>query len=68
LGVDAGLEVIGRVGIGDVPGSFATTAIAVGTPAALADLAGEPGWAPVTAGGETWTDDHADVLGALSGL
>jgi hypothetical protein len=68
LGRDAGLEVIGRVGIGDVPGSFTTTAVAIGTPEALADLAAVPGWAPIPAAGETWTDDHADVLGALSGL
>jgi SAM-dependent methyltransferase len=65
LAEDAGLEALVRVGIGDVVGSLQSTAVAVGTPAALARLAGEEGWRPATASGPVWTDDHADVLSVL---
>jgi hypothetical protein len=64
LAADAGLDAVARTGIGDVPGSFVTTAVAIGSPGALAGLAGD-GWEPVEPGGALWTDDHADVLSAL---
>jgi hypothetical protein len=67
LAEDAGLDVVARHGIGDVPGALVTTAVAVGTPAALDELH-ELGWETVAPGGALWTDDHADVLGALSSL
>jgi spermidine synthase len=68
LAADASLHALSRVGIGDVPGSSLTTVVALGSPAALADLAAADGWAAPEAAGAVWTDDHADVLSALSGL
>ena len=68
LATDASLDALSRTGIGDLPGSAVTTVVALGSPAALADLAAADGWAAPEGGGAVWTDDHADVLSALSGL
>jgi spermidine synthase len=67
LAEDAGLSAVARHGIGDVPGASVTTAVAVGEPDDLAALEAR-GWRPVPPSGTLWTDDHADVLGALVSL
>ncbi len=35
-------------------------------PEALADYTADAGWSPAPIGGSLWTDDHANVLGALT--
>lgn len=58
---------LGRTGAGTVEGSLLTTAVAVGPDGpAMAALRAMEGWHPVPPGPALWTDDRADVLGALS--
>lgn len=60
-----GLEARTRFGIGDVDGALAATAVAVGPPEAIEALEAMDGWVRAEPSGAVWTDDHADVLGAL---
>jgi hypothetical protein len=48
-----------------VEGAFPTHAVAMGEPGTLDGLAELPNWHPIEPGDDVWTDDHADVLGAL---
>ena len=65
LADDAGLQAVVRVGHGDVAGSLESTAVALGTPEAVARLEAVDGWRPAASSGPVWTDDHADVLSVL---
>lgn len=65
LAHDAGLASLVGHAVPSVDGATPTDAVAVGDPAALAELAELPNWQPGTPGPEVWTDDRADVLGAL---
>jgi spermidine synthase len=67
LAEDAGLESLGRVGMSAVDGSQLTFAVVIGPQGPTMDALGRTaGWVPLRAGPSLWTDEHADVLGALS--
>jgi SAM-dependent methyltransferase len=68
LAADASLTALTRSGRGAGEGAADTTAVAVGSDRALAGLRATPGWVPVPAGSDLWTDERADVLGALTSL
>ncbi len=66
LADDAGLTSLGRIGIGSVEGSSLTSVVVVGAAGPTMDtLRGMKDWVPLVPGTSLWTDDHADVLGAL---
>ena len=48
-----------------VDGAFPTDAVAMGEAGTLDGLAELPNWRPIEPGPSVWTDDDADVLGAL---
>jgi len=65
LAADAGLETLGRIGKGSVDGSEQSDVVVIGRGPTMDALARTAGWAPIRPGPSLWTDDHADVLGAL---
>lgn len=65
LADDAGLVAMTRTARGLVEGSALTTAVAVGPEDRLANLAEVDGWVRAEPGPDLWTDEQADVLGAL---
>jgi hypothetical protein len=65
LAEDAGLDVLFGEAVPSVDGAFPTDAVAMGEPGTLDELAELPNWRPIEPGDDVWTDDHADVLGAL---
>jgi hypothetical protein len=66
LAADAGMDVLVRSGIGEVDGSRSSTCVVIGEAgSAIGSLRGVPGWEAPAPGSSLWTDDHADVLGAL---
>ena len=66
LADDAGLTSLGRIGIGSVEGSSPTAVVVIGASGTTMDgLRRSEGWVPIRPGPSLWTDDHADVLGAL---
>jgi SAM-dependent methyltransferase len=65
LAADAGLASLVGEAVPSVEGAFPTLAVAIGEPDDLAELAALPNWRTVEPGPTVWTDDRADVLGAL---
>src|SRR5690606_7772428 len=65
LAEDAGLDVLFGEAVPSVDGAFPTDAVAMGEPGTLDELAALPNWRPIEPASAVWTDDHADVLGAL---
>ncbi len=65
LAGDAGLVSLSRVGIGSVDGSTQADVVAMGIEGPTMDALRQRGWTAVPGGFALWTDDRADVLGAL---
>jgi len=65
LAEDAGLDVLLGEAVPSVDGAFPTVAVAMGEAGTLDGLAELPNWRPIEPGSSVWTDDDADVLGAL---
>ncbi len=65
LADDAGLVAVGRQAAGTVDGSSFTSAVVIGQAGPTMERLRARGWAAAVPGPSLWTDDHADVLGAL---
>jgi len=65
LAEDAGLVSLGRVSSSQTDGSLPSSAVVLGVEGPSMEALRAKGWSALPSGSSLWTDDRADVLGAL---